>query len=103
MAKTIQVRVEDDVKTKADALFASLGMDTSTAIRVFLTAAMEMGGIPFTVGHRYNAAVDPIFEDDYQTLRKSIVSVESGKRGLSVDECDASWKAAISRGTAANG
>jgi hypothetical protein len=49
------------------------------------------------------ATVDPIFEDDYQTLRKSIISVESGKRGLSLDECNTSWKAAISRGAMANG
>jgi addiction module RelB/DinJ family antitoxin len=103
MAKTIQVRVEDDMKTRADALFASLGMDTSTAIRVFLTAAIETRGIPFTVAHRYNIEADPIFEDDYHTLSKSIASVESGRRGLSVEECDALWEAAIVRGAAKNG
>ena len=52
MAKTIQVRVDDGVKEAADALFASLGLDTSTAIRMFLVAAMEAGGIPFPVVHR---------------------------------------------------
>lgn len=52
MAKTIQVRVDDGVKESADALFASLGLDTSTAIRMFLAAAMEVGGIPFPVVHR---------------------------------------------------
>jgi DNA-damage-inducible protein J len=103
MAKTIQVRVEYDMKTKADALFASLGMDTSTAIRVFLTSAIEMKGIPFTIAHRHNVTMDPIYEDDYQTLRKSIASVESGKHGLSIEECDVIWKAAIVRGTLTNG
>jgi DNA-damage-inducible protein J len=103
MAKTIQVRVEDEMKTKADALFASLGMDTSTAIRVFLTAAIATRGIPFTVAHRYNMAADPIFEDDYNTLRKSIASVVSGRRGLSVEECDVLWEAAIVRGAVENG
>ena len=52
MAKTIQVRVDDGIKESADALFASLGLDTSTAIRMFLVAAMEAGGIPFPVVHR---------------------------------------------------
>ena len=52
MAKTIQVRVDDGVKEAADMLFASLGLDTSTAIRMFLVAAMETGGIPFPVLHR---------------------------------------------------
>lgn len=31
MASTIQVRVDDDIKTKADVLFKDLGMDTTTA------------------------------------------------------------------------
>lgn len=35
MASTIQVRVDDDLKTKADALFKDLGTDTTTAIRMF--------------------------------------------------------------------
>jgi DNA-damage-inducible protein J len=52
MARTIQVRVEDNLKDSADALFASLGLDTSTAIRMFLVASMESGGIPFAVAHR---------------------------------------------------
>jgi DNA-damage-inducible protein J len=46
MAKTIQVRVDDNLKDSADMLFASLGLDTSTAIRMFLVASMESGGIP---------------------------------------------------------
>lgn len=51
MAKTIQVRVDDHLKDSADMLFSSLGLDTSTAIRMFLVAAMETGGIPFAVTH----------------------------------------------------
>ncbi|HCR69627.1 MAG TPA: type II toxin-antitoxin system antitoxin, RelB/DinJ family, partial [Erysipelotrichaceae bacterium] len=34
---TIQVRVDDDLKSKADALFKELGIDTTSAIRMFLT------------------------------------------------------------------
>jgi len=49
MAKTIQVRVEDELKDSADSLFISLGLDTSTAVRMFLVAAMQAGGIPFAV------------------------------------------------------
>ena len=35
MASTIQVRVEDELKRKSDALFKDLGTDTTTAIRIF--------------------------------------------------------------------
>ena len=54
MPKTIQVRVEDELKDSADVLFTSLGMDTSTAIRIFLKASLEAGGIPFTVTRKSN-------------------------------------------------
>lgn len=49
MSKTIQIRVDDSLKNAADALFTSLGMDTSTAVRIFLNIAIETGGIPFEV------------------------------------------------------
>ena len=48
----IQVRVNDDLKAQADMLFASLGFDTSTAVRIFLNAAVENNGLPFEVRHR---------------------------------------------------
>ena len=37
MASTIQVRVDDDLKMKLDKLFKDLGIDTTVAIRMFLT------------------------------------------------------------------
>ena len=49
MSKTIQICVDDVLKKTADELFLSLGLDTSTAIRIFLTMAVETGGIPFDV------------------------------------------------------
>ena len=49
---TIQVRIDDNTKVAADSLFASLGMDTSTAVRVFLSAALDYGGIPFPLINR---------------------------------------------------
>ncbi len=52
---TLQIRVEDSLKSQADNLFSSLGLDTSTAVRIFLNAAIEYDGIPFLVGHKTNA------------------------------------------------
>ena len=46
---TIQIRVDDEVKMAADSLFTSLGLDTSTAVRMFLSAAIANDGIPFDV------------------------------------------------------
>ena len=49
MASTIQVRVDDDLKTKSDTLFKDLGTDTTTAIRMFLTQALAVNGFPFEI------------------------------------------------------
>lgn len=49
---TLQIRIEDTLKKEADALFTSLGLDTTTAVRIFLNAAVENAGIPFSVQHR---------------------------------------------------
>jgi len=46
---TIQVRVDDTIKMEADNLFSRLGLDTSTAIRMFLSAALDSNGLPFAV------------------------------------------------------
>ena len=45
----IQVRVDDSLKKDADALFADLGLDTPTAIRIFLKQAIMRHGLPFDI------------------------------------------------------
>ena len=49
---TIQINVDDNTKTAVDNLFGSLGLDTSTAVKIFLSAALENDGIPFAVKHQ---------------------------------------------------
>ena len=49
---TIQVRLDDGTKMAVDSLFSGLGLDTSTAVRMFLMASLENNGLPFPVKHR---------------------------------------------------
>lgn len=49
MASTIQVRVDNDLKSKSDKLFHDLGTDTTTAIRIFLTQTVANNGFPFEI------------------------------------------------------
>ena len=49
MSSTIQIRVDDDLKTKADELFKELGTDTTSAIRIFLAQAVASNGFPFEI------------------------------------------------------
>jgi len=64
---TIQIRVDDGIKTAAETLFSSLGLDTSTAVRIFLNASLEHNGIPFAVRHDHervpNAELYEAMED----------------------------------------
>lgn len=45
----LQVRVEDSLKDKAVQVFDNLGIDTSTAVRMFLKRAAMENGIPFAM------------------------------------------------------
>ena len=55
MSKLLQVRIDDRLKAAADSLFTSMGLDTSTAVRMFLTAAIETRSLPFEVKSRTGA------------------------------------------------
>lgn len=50
MATTnISIRMDSDVKARADALFAELGMNLSTAFNIFVRQSLREGGLPFRV------------------------------------------------------
>jgi DNA-damage-inducible protein J len=80
MSKTILVSVDDRLKDSADSLFESLGLDTSTAVRMFLIAATKTGGIPFTI----SLSVAPDNSD--QTIYESIAYREAGEAFLTIEQ-----------------
>jgi len=86
MAKTIQVRVDDNVKDSADSLFMSLGLDTSTAIRMFLAEALKAGGIPFAMMNGENSDT---------AIRDAIAYRNAGGKFHSASEFKARMKSAI--------
>ena len=61
----LQVRVEDSLKDQAAVVFENLGIDTSTAVRMFLKRAVMENGIPFRM-----------------TLPKSPYAAERGYRAM---------------------
>lgn len=61
----LQVRVEDSLKNEAAEVFERLGIDTSTAVRMFLKRAIMENGIPFRM-----------------TMPKSVYSADRGYRAL---------------------
>lgn len=80
MASTIQVRVDDELKSKSDQLFKDLGTDITTAIRMFLTHAVANNGFPFEikrVGHDPYAAMSEIML--LEKLERARISASQGR------------------------
>jgi addiction module RelB/DinJ family antitoxin len=47
----VQAKLEPKLKKEAEACLDSFGLDTSTAIRLFLVKVVQTGRIPFVVGN----------------------------------------------------
>ena len=45
----VQIRVDDDLKLKATQIYSDLGLDISTAVRMFLKRSVMENGIPFNM------------------------------------------------------
>ena len=88
MASTIQVRVDDELKIKSDALFKDLGTDTTTAIRMFLTQALAVNGFPFEIKRATANPYEALTE--VEMLEKLEKSRESAEKGMYRDATDVS-------------
>jgi DNA-damage-inducible protein J len=84
MAKSIQIRIDDETKMAADELFASLGLDLSTAVRMFLVASLRTNGLPFPVKRSLNAETIEAMEDvrlnrnlygPYRTAKEAVAAM----------------------------
>ena len=50
MATTlVQVRIDDELKNQATAVYDALGIDLSTAVRMFLKRSVMVNGVPFSM------------------------------------------------------
>lgn len=79
----INIRIDSEVKAEAQALFARLGMDLSTAVNIFIRQAIDFGGIPFTIQHRkYNDETEAAIQEGKDIIAGKIPA----KRYSSFDE-----------------
>lgn len=49
MATVLQVRLDDELKAQATMVYDQLGLDLSSAVRMFLKKSVAVNGIPFEV------------------------------------------------------
>lgn len=45
--KNIQIRLDEELKRKAEHVFKKIGIDSPTAVRIFFLKVVDSGGIPF--------------------------------------------------------
>lgn len=46
---SLNIRVDSDLKQQAEALFADLGLNMTTAVNIFLRQSLQRHGLPFDV------------------------------------------------------
>ena len=86
---SINIRVDDQVKAQAQELYASLGLDISSAVNIFLRQSIAFGGIPFTIRQpRYNAETEQAIREARSglNLSKAYNSVAELREALDADD-----------------
>ena len=92
MATTlVQVRIDDELKNQATAVYDALGIDLSTAVRMFLKRSVMVNGVPFNM---------TLPKNDYKAERAaralqelSNAAVENGTSEMSLEEINAEIEA----------
>ena len=85
MATTlVQVRIDDELKNQATAVYDALGIDLSTAVRMFLKRSVMVNGVPFN----YKA------ERAARALQElSNTAIENGTSEMTLEEINAEIEA----------
>ncbi len=81
----INIRVDSEVKQKAEAIFNELGLNMSTAMNMFLRYSIRYGGIPFDLrldlpNEETQAAIDDVNKN--RNMSKTFDSVEALMKDL---------------------
>ena len=85
----LQVRVDDDLKNQASAIYSELGIDLSTAIRMFLKRTVLERGIPF------DTKLDDVTVKGILAVeRMRTISEQNGNSNMSLDDINEEIKLA---------
>ena len=81
MATVLQVRLDDELKAQATMVYDQLGLDLSSAVRMFLKKSVAVNGIPFDV--RNDSRVS---KAEAALLRMRAAAEDNGVSELTLDE-----------------
>ncbi|MDR0565038.1 MAG: type II toxin-antitoxin system RelB/DinJ family antitoxin [Azoarcus sp.] len=72
----LNIRLDKDLKERAEAFFGELGLSMTTAFNVFVRQSLRQGKIPFEI----SIVPDPFFSpSNTAVLRQSIREADEGK------------------------
>ena len=71
----IQIRVDEELKKQAEDLFNDIGLDTPSAIRLFLKQSVINNSIPFPLA-RAEGFYNPV---NQSILKKAVKDLNAGK------------------------
>jgi len=72
----VNIRIDDDLKARADNIFEEMGLNMTTAFTMFIRQTIRQGGIPFEI----TTKPDPFYNaENIKVLRQSIKEAEEGK------------------------
>jgi len=81
--QNINVRVDADVKTQAEAILSELGLPTSTAINIFLKAIIRRKGIPFDM--MLGTSSQSVRKDEYDRPIHFMPAIKSDGKNMEVN------------------
>ena len=88
----VQLRVDDELKLQASSIYEKLGIDLSSAIRMFLKRSVMVNGIPFSMvlsEDRYDASAATRAMKNMNASAKA-----AGSSEMTLDEINAEIAAA---------
>ncbi len=85
----LQIRVDEELKNQANAIYNELGIDLSTAVRMFLKKSVLEGGIPFDTKVDSLTLSTILSVDNMRTTSES-----NGNSEMSLDEINEEIKVA---------
>ena len=89
---SVNLRIDKELKSQAESLFASLGMNMTTAINVFLKQAVREQGLPFRVSASKDYAFIPDCNNNFDQYRNYDNYVNENLRAADTRVADGNMK-----------
>ena len=79
---TLNIRIDKNIKAKAGKTLSALGLDTSTAVRIFLHQVVVERGLPF-IPRRNSVAIRAQWDKEVAEAKKSSRRYKTAAEALS--------------------